>query len=335
MRRTEFANRDTDIVQSVLTQARIGHLAYLRGDDVELLPYNFVCHNGELYFHASPSSGLAGTAGKTVRFLAYDRVAWIPSTWRHPELACPATTYYASVSLSSNLVEVEETQEKADVLEAFMRKYQAEEYRPLRDPSYHGPLQALFVGRLRVVDPVCKLKMGQHLPERHRDRVYQNLRARGGLGDRRVAHAMSLANPDLGEESWVEDLTPAQTAQVAELLGETYWAEGRKALEQAQLNSQTHLLLAHCRGSRVLAFARVILLNRRSAYLADVVVHREHRGNGIGTELLERLLKHPAMAQVGRIMLVTKTAQNLYLRFGFKAVHQTDTTFMVREPLYP
>ena len=43
------------------------------------------------------------------------------------------------------------------------------------------------------------------------------------------------------------------------------------------------------------------------------------------------------MAEVGRIMLVTKTAQNLYSKFGFKAVHQTDTTFMVREleALYP
>ena len=304
---------------------------------MELLPYNFVFHRGELYFHASPAAGLAGAVGKAVRFLAYDQVAWIPSTWRHPELACPATTYYASVSLQSTLSEVEGTQEKADVLEAFMKKYQSEAYRPLKDPAYHGPLEALFVGRLEVVEPVCKLKMGQHLPRKHRDRVYLGLRARGGLGDRRVAHAMTLANPDLGENSWVEELSPAQVSQVAELLGETYWAKGRTASEQSRLNAQTHLLLAHCRDSEVVAFARVILLNRRSAYLADVVVHPRYRGQGLGTELLERVLQHPGMAEVSRVTLVTKTAQNLYLKFGFKAVHQTDTTFMVREleALYP
>ena len=337
MRRTEFANTNTDVVQSVLEQARIGHLAFLRGEDLELLPYNFVFHRGDLYFHASPAAGLAGAVGKTVRFLAYDRVAWIPSTWRHPDLACPATTYYASVSLCSTLSEVEGTRDKADVLEAFMKKYQSEAYRPLKDPAYHGPLEALFVGRLEVVEPVCKLKMGQHLPKKHRDRVYQGLRTRGGLGDRRVAHAMSLANPDLREESWVEDLTLAQTSQVAKLLGETYWAKGRTAAEQSRLNGQSHLLLAHCRDSEVVAFARVILLNRRSAYLADVVVHPRYREQGLGSELLERVLEHPGMAEVGRVMLVTKTAQNLYSKFGFQAVHQTDTTLMVRElkALYP
>ncbi|MCA9776956.1 MAG: GNAT family N-acetyltransferase [Candidatus Eremiobacteraeota bacterium] len=337
MRRTEFAVTDADIVDSVLTEARIGHLAYQRDGEIELLPYNFVFFDGQLYFHASPQSGLARAAGQSFKFLAYDQVAWIPSTWRHPDLACPATTYYASVSVRSTLVEVTETEKKADVLEYFMEKYQSEPYRPLRDSAYHGPLKALFVGRLEVKEPVCKLKMGQHLSDKHRGRIYENLRKRGRLGDRRVAHAMAGANSELGDPNWVEDLTPAQTAQVAELLRETYWAQGRTVAEQKQLNEQTHLLLAHCIESEVVAFARVVLLNRLSAYLADVVVHPEYRGNGLGTELMERLFKHPRIAEVGRFMLVTKTAQSLYLRFGFKPVYQTDTTFMVREPraLYP
>ena len=52
--------------------------------------------------------------------------------------------------------------------------------------------------------------------------------------------------------------------------------------------------------------------------------------------LLSFVRDHDAL-EIGRIMLVTKTAQSLYSKFGFKAVHQTDTTFMVREvqPLYP
>lgn len=337
MRRQEFARTDHQTVTRVLRNARIGHLAYLRDGEVELLPYNFVNHGSGVYFHASPDTGLARAVGTRFKFLAYHDVAWIPSTWRHPELACPATTYYASVSFTSQLEEVTELEEKAGVLEQFMRKYQSEPYKPLRDTAYHGPLKALFVARLQVIEPICKLKMGQHLTPKHRARVYQGLRHRALLGDRQVAHAMTLANPDCGENGWVEELSEEQLVQLNALLSETYWASGRSVADQRRLNQQSHLILARVEGEELLAFVRVALLNSRSAYMGDVIVHPRHRGKGLGTELMQRLFQHPRVREVGRFMLVTRTAQSLYRRFGFEPKYQTDTTFMVREPeaLYP
>jgi predicted N-acetyltransferase YhbS/nitroimidazol reductase NimA-like FMN-containing flavoprotein (pyridoxamine 5'-phosphate oxidase superfamily) len=332
MRRQEFARNDLQAVQPVLDGARIGHLAYLRDGEVELLPYNFVNMGSRVYVHTSPKTGLASAVGDRIKFLAYNNVAWIPSTWRHPELACPATTYYASVSFSSILEEVTDLVEKADVLEAFMKKYQSESYKPLRDEAYHGPLKALLVGSLKVENPACKLKMGQNLTAKHRERVYRGLRHRALLGDRQVAHAMTLANEDCGEEGWVEELTDAQTAQLTSLLAETYWAGGRTVADQARLNQQSHLVLAKCDGNRVLAFVRVALLNTRSAYMGDVIVHPDHRGNGLGNELMRRLFEHPRIQEIGRFMLVTKTAQTLYEKFGFETKFETDTSFMVREP---
>jgi uncharacterized protein len=332
MRRKEFARKDLQVVAPVLNEAKIGHLAFEREGELELLPYNFVHRLSRVYFHASPDTGLARAVGKRIKFLTYDRVTWIPSTWRHPELACPATTYYASVSFASILEEVVDLAQKADVLEAFMRKYQSEPYKPLAHSAYHGPLKALFVGSLKVEGPVCKLKMGQHLTAKHRERVYQRLRQRALLGDRRVAHTMTLANDDCGQDGWVECLTFEQTAQLTSLLRETYWGAQRTVDDQARLNEQSHLLLARCEGDRVLAFVRVVLLNSRSAYMGDVIVHPDYRGRGLGTELMRKLFEHPRVQDIGRFMLVTKTAQTLYERFGFESKFQTDTTFMVREP---
>ena len=332
MRRQEFARRDIDTVRPVLNGAQIGHLAFCRDSEIELLPYNFVHDESRVYFHSSPGTGLARAVGSSIKFLAYDNVAWIPSTWRHPELACPATTYYASVSFTSPLQEVTDLTEKADILEAFMAKYQSEPFKPLRDVAYHGPLKALFVGSLKVENPVCKLKMGQHLTPKQRKRVYNSLRHRALLGDREVAHAMTLANADCGEEGWVESLTPAQTVHLTSLLRETYWAAQRTVADQSRLNRQSHLVLAKCDGERVLAFARVALLNTRSAYMGDVIVHPDYRGRGLARELMEKLFEHPRIREIGRFMLVTKTAQALYEKFGFESKFETDTTFMVREP---
>lgn len=338
MRRKEFDNNDPQTTREVLGQSKIGHLAFLREDEIELLPYNFIYRGEYVYFHSSPKTGLARAVDQEIRFLAYDNIAWIPSTWRHPELACPATTYYASVSFCSRLEEVVEVPEKAEILEHFMAKYQGKEgYKPLADPAYVGPLKALFVGRLRVANPVTKLKMGQHLTEKQRTKVYENLRLRSLPGDREVAHQMKQANPDLASEDWVEDLNLAQLQSLTTVLSQTYWGKGRCVTDQARLNGQSGVLLAKCQGDKVLAFARVALLNTRSAYLADVVVHPEHRGQGLGTELMNRLMAHPKIQEVGRFMLVTKDCESLYEKFGFVAKYRTDTTFMVREPrpLYP
>jgi uncharacterized protein len=332
MRRQEFALTDLETARSILQAAKIGHLAFLRDDGLELLPYNFALDGDQVYFHASPKTGLAQAVGQKIRFLAYDKVAWIPSTWRHPELACPATTYFCSLTLNSSLAEVTEIQEKARALECFMKKYQPDEpYKALDDPAYHGPLDALFVGKIKIENPVTKMKMGQHLKPKHRENVYRNLRKRSLLGDREVAQAMRNADPDLGDKPWVESLTEAQLHSVTELLRDTYWAINRSVEEQRLLNHHSQVLVAHCQGEQVTAFARVSLASPGTGYLADVVVHPEHRGKGLGKELVERITQHPRIKRIGRLMMVTKDSESLYRQFGFEAKYRTDTTFMVRE----
>lgn len=118
-------------------------------------------------------------------------------------------------------------------LKLFMQKYQGDEsYKPLSDQVYHGPLDALFVGRMKVTDPVTKVKMGQHLKPKHREKVFQKLRERSQPGDRQVVEMMELANPDLQSDSkngrrWVEALSSEQIGDLAKQLAKTYWAEGR------------------------------------------------------------------------------------------------------------
>lgn len=331
MRRTEFTNNDPALLQSILTESKVGHLAYQRGDEIELLPYNFAYLDGDLYFHCSPRAGLAGARGQLVKFLAYQKVSWIPSSWRHPELACPATTYFCSVTLSGTMHEVVETASKAAALEAFMHKYQEEPYKPLNAREYEKPLTSLFVGKLKIESPTVKCKMGQHLTGGQRAKVLQNLRLRAKPEDRRVAQAMRMVNADLADHEWVEDLTSAQTSDLADQLSVTYWAEGRTPLQQQELNLQSHLILAKCEGDRVLCFARITNMSPSNGYLADVIVRNGRRGQGLGRELLKRMLNHPRVTRLKRLTLFTRDQQSFYGHFGFTEFYRTDSSFMVRE----
>ena len=60
-------------------------------------------------------------------------VAQVPSYWIHPELACPASTYYLSALAEGTVQRVHDLARKARILNALMERFQPEGgYAPLR-----------------------------------------------------------------------------------------------------------------------------------------------------------------------------------------------------------
>jgi GNAT superfamily N-acetyltransferase len=80
---------------------------------------------------------------------------------------------------------------------------------------------------------------------------------------------------------------------------------------------------------RQVGFARVATDRATFAYLADVFILPEHRGQGLSKRLMEAVLAHPDLQGLRRWMLATADAHELYRRFGFTALSQPNT-FMQR-----
>ncbi|HEV3046728.1 MAG TPA: GNAT family N-acetyltransferase [Solirubrobacteraceae bacterium] len=99
--------------------------------------------------------------------------------------------------------------------------------------------------------------------------------------------------------------------------GESYWGRGRSAdlTERAIRGSDRVLGLYHA--GRQVGFARAITDGAIMAYLADVYVLPEHRGRGLGLELVREIVEGGG-ANV-RWMLHTADAQGLYAKLGFLA----------------
>ena len=100
------------------------------------------------------------------------------------------------------------------------------------------------------------------------------------------------------------------------LAGESYWAEGRPRAVVEELVRGATRLVGLYRDDEQVGFARTFSDGHTLAYLADVYVLEEHRGVGLGVELVREAVEHSPFGDA-RWLLHTRDAQPLYERFGF------------------
>jgi len=107
---------------------------------------------------------------------------------------------------------------------------------------------------------------------------------------------------------------------------ESYWAKGRTAerLDTAMDNSLSFGMFDTDNGAQV-AYARVITDRVTFAWLCDVFVSHDVRGNGVGVTLIENVCAVLEPMDLKRVGLTTLDAHGLYERFGFEPVATSET----------
>jgi GNAT superfamily N-acetyltransferase len=110
-------------------------------------------------------------------------------------------------------------------------------------------------------------------------------------------------------------------------LTRSYWAPGipRALVERSLEHSLAFGLYRRTdAGERQVGFARVISDRATFAYLSDVFVLEEERGRGLSKFLLECVHAHPELQGLRRWLLVTRDAQGLYERFGWRVTPEPE-----------
>jgi len=107
---------------------------------------------------------------------------------------------------------------------------------------------------------------------------------------------------------------------------EAYWVPGRDRATIERLVRESTRVIGAYRGDEQVGFARVISDGTSVAWLGDVFVLEEHRGKGLGVELVREAVEHPAHRDLAWF-LNTRDAHSLYARFGFE---QPNERTMVR-----
>jgi GNAT superfamily N-acetyltransferase len=102
----------------------------------------------------------------------------------------------------------------------------------------------------------------------------------------------------------------------AYLGGVSYWAEGRpRDVQDALIDNAARVVGLYLGGEQV-GFSRAISDGHVQSYLADVYVLDEHRGRGLGVELVRFSVDEGPLAQT-KWYLHTRDAHDLYRKFGF------------------
>ena len=109
---------------------------------------------------------------------------------------------------------------------------------------------------------------------------------------------------------------------------EAYWARWRtRSVVEQQLESAWRVVGVYQSASgAMIGFARAVSDGAGFAYLADVYIDKQFRGQGLGVELVATMIDRGPGASF-RWTLHTADAHRLYERFGFT---QPDRTYLER-----
>lgn len=109
----------------------------------------------------------------------------------------------------------------------------------------------------------------------------------------------------------------------------SYWAQGRR-LEVVKTSIENSLCFGIYSEGKQVGFARVVTDYATFAWLCDVFILPEQRGNGLGKWLIECVVSHPALARLKRMILATQDAHELYRRYGDFVTLPNPERWMVR-----
>ena len=189
-----FEIKDKKTIYDVLDRAEYGTLALSVDNIPYAVPVNFVRIDEIIYFHGALKNKKMEMLKKNqhVSFSVVENYSLIASFFSSTDgLACPATQFFKSVSISGTSGVIEGKEEKEMMFEALMQKLQPEgKYRPFSEEAYEKALNATAVIKIVPSEIQCKFKFGQHLTQERFEMILEHLEQRDTQIDRETIELM-------------------------------------------------------------------------------------------------------------------------------------------------
>jgi len=99
-------------------------------------------------------------------------------------------------------------------------------------------------------------------------------------------------------------------------LTETYWAKGR-TIDEVKTSIEHCLCFGVFFKNKQIGFARIATDYVVFAYVMDVFILPEYRGNGYSKQLIQAINEEPLLQSCKVWMLKTSDAHQLYRQFGY------------------
>ena len=103
-------------------------------------------------------------------------------------------------------------------------------------------------------------------------------------------------------------------------------------LEKVKISIENSLNFGLFHDDKQIGFARVISDFSTIAYLGDIYVLDQYRGQGLSKKLMESVMTHPNLQGLRRWILLTSTADWLYEKYGFNKVPKPEIYMELYNP---
>ena len=113
-----------------------------------------------------------------------------------------------------------------------------------------------------------------------------------------------------------------QPEQLLTLFQQAPWAKGRTLSDAREMLRHTDVALCAWDGDHLVGFGRVLTDFVYRATIWDVIVDEAYQKQGIGAEIVQRILNHPRLKKVELFWLCTRRP-GFYEKLGFSSKEQT------------
>jgi GNAT superfamily N-acetyltransferase len=103
------------------------------------------------------------------------------------------------------------------------------------------------------------------------------------------------------------------------LSNKAYWSKNIP-LEKVKMAIENSLNFALFYKNKQVGYARIVSDFSAIAYLGDVFIIEEYRGQGLSKWLMETIVSHPHLQNLRRWILLTGDAHELYKKYGWKPI---------------
>lgn len=111
-------------------------------------------------------------------------------------------------------------------------------------------------------------------------------------------------------------------SQLLRLFHQAPWAKDRTLEDAKEMLRHTDLAICAWSGSQLVGFGRVLTDFVYRATIWDVIVDKAYQNQGIGTDIVQRILHHPRLKKVELFWLCTRRP-DFYENVGFSSKEQT------------
>jgi N-acetylglutamate synthase-like GNAT family acetyltransferase len=110
---------------------------------------------------------------------------------------------------------------------------------------------------------------------------------------------------------------------IHEFISNSYWAKGR-TVETMKTCIDNSLNFGVYLNDKQIGYARLVTDYAVFAYIMDVFVDANYRGNGYSKQLMAYILNLQELSKIRSWRLATSDAHGLYKQFGFKQLNKPE-----------